>query len=118
MVNGWLVAPAGIIIVSWLAVACVTLAFTGPTYTVLPVVLALKFAPLITTVLPIGPNEGEKLPIIGIWHSKDWQQKMAANESTVGKKCTALLKRMLLLNGKGVLDLSINNLLLMYGQGI
>jgi hypothetical protein len=46
-------------------VAAVTVAFTGPKYTMLLAAIALKPVPLMVTEVPTAPLAGEKLLMIG-----------------------------------------------------
>jgi len=62
-VIGWGVAPVGAVTVKVFAEAPFTVARTPPKYTILLVSVVLKFAPAIVTVVPAGPEEGEK-PVI------------------------------------------------------
>ena len=63
---GWYVAPVGTVTVSCVAVAAVTAALTAPNHTILFAAVVLKFVPVIVTVVPMGPEVGEKDEIAGI----------------------------------------------------
>ena len=51
--------------VATILLAAVTLARTAPKYTMFPVVVELKLLPLMTTVEPTEPAEGEKELMVG-----------------------------------------------------
>jgi hypothetical protein len=59
------VAPTGTVTVSDVVVAPVTVAFVAPKYTTLFDGVALKFVPVIVTVVPIGPDVGVKNDMVG-----------------------------------------------------
>jgi hypothetical protein len=64
-VIGAYVAPVGTITLSEVVEAVVTTAFTAPKYTTLFAAVVLKFVPVIVTVVPMGPEVGEKEVIDG-----------------------------------------------------
>jgi len=59
------VAPSGTVTVMLVAALAVTVAATPLNVTVLLDVMALKFVPVIVTVVPIGPEAGVKLLMVG-----------------------------------------------------
>jgi len=61
------VAPTGTVTVNKVAEADVTVAFTPPKYTLLLPAEGLKKYPPIVTVVPTGPEAGEKYLTIGAW---------------------------------------------------
>ena len=79
-------APAGTVAVNEVAVAAVTFAFTPPINTILLACVALKFVPVIVTVVPTGPDTGEKELIAGC-------AKLCNDIHTVSKKRTRLFSR-------------------------
>ena len=58
-------APAGTVTVRLVVLPDVTVAFTAPKYTMLFAGTALKFVPVIITLVPNGPFEGVKELIVG-----------------------------------------------------
>ena len=60
------VACKGTVTTIEVVVALITTAFTAPKYTVLLAAIALKLAPLIVTVVPTAPADGENEVIIGL----------------------------------------------------
>ncbi len=58
-------APAGTVTVKLIVVPDVTVAFTAPKYTTLLAGTALKFVPVIVTIVPTVPLEGVKELIVG-----------------------------------------------------
>ena len=57
-------APIGTVTVNDDVEADVTLALVAPKYTTLSFGMALKFAPLIVTIVPMGPKDGAKEEIV------------------------------------------------------
>ena len=58
---------------SWVVVAPIILALTAPKKTILFVGVALKLLPVIVTLVPTGPEAGEKELIVG-W-ANTWKEK-------------------------------------------
>ena len=58
-------APEGTVTVKLIVLPDVTVAFTAPKYTRLLAGTALKFVPVIITLVPNGPLEGAKELIVG-----------------------------------------------------
>ena len=61
----WYAAPTGTVTVSCVLDADVTVAFTAPKYTTFLFEVVLKLVPVIVTVVPMGPEVGEKEVIVG-----------------------------------------------------
>jgi hypothetical protein len=55
--------------VSWVVVAPIILALTAPKNTILFAGIELKLLPVIVTIVPTGPEAGEKELIVG-WANK------------------------------------------------
>jgi hypothetical protein len=62
---GWKVAPDGTVTVKLVVIPVVIAALTAPKYTMLLAGTALKFVPVIVTLVPTGPLEGVKELIVG-----------------------------------------------------
>jgi hypothetical protein len=62
---GVYVAPAGTVTVSDVRDADLTVALVAPKNTILLLTVVLKFAPVIITVVPMGPEFGENDVIVG-----------------------------------------------------
>ena len=72
-------APSGTVTVKLLMLAAVTVARVSPKKTALFAAVVLKLAPLIVTLLPIGPLPGEKEVIAGACPNEAQYELSASN---------------------------------------
>jgi len=62
----WYVAPIGTLTLSCDAVAELTMAFVTPKKTVFSAAVVLKLVPVMVTIVPTGPLEGENAVMTGM----------------------------------------------------